>query len=62
MTLELSRQIFEKYSNIKFLKKKISPVGAQFHANGRTDMTKPIVALRNFVYAPKKKQDMGMWT
>jgi hypothetical protein len=52
-TLEVSRQIFEKYSNIKFIKK-ILPVGAQFHAGGRTDMTKSIVALRNFAYAPKK--------
>jgi len=37
MTLEFSRQIFEKYPNIKFLKNKIRPVVAQFHADGRTD-------------------------
>jgi hypothetical protein len=33
---ELSRQIFEKYSNIKF--RKIHPAGNElFHAGGRTD-------------------------
>jgi len=35
---------------------KISPLGAEFfHADGQTDMTKLIVALRNFAKAPKKK-------
>jgi hypothetical protein len=33
---------------------KIRPVGAEvFHADGRTDMTKLIVAFRNFARAPK---------
>ena len=33
---------------------KIRPVGAElFHADGQTDMTKLIVAFRNFVNAPK---------
>jgi len=33
---------------------KIRPVGAElFHADGRTDMTKLIVALRNSADAPK---------
>ena len=33
---------------------KIRPVGAEwFHADGQTDMTKIIVAFRNFVSAPK---------
>jgi hypothetical protein len=33
---------------------KIRPVGAElFHANGRTDMTKIIVAFGDFVKAPK---------
>ena len=32
---------------------KIRPVGAElFHANARTDMTKQIVAFRNFANAP----------
>jgi hypothetical protein len=36
MKLEFSRQIFEKYSNMKF--QKTRPVGAEsFHADGRTD-------------------------
>jgi len=39
---------------------KIRPVGAElFHADGRTDgqtdMTKPIVAFRNFLNVPKMK-------
>ena len=33
---------------------KILPMGAElFHADGQTDMTKLIVAFRNFVKAPK---------
>jgi hypothetical protein len=33
---------------------KIRPVGAEmFHADGRTDMTKFLVAIRNLVKAPK---------
>jgi len=36
---------------------KIRPVGAElFHVDGRTDMAKPIVALRNFANAPKTVQ------
>jgi hypothetical protein len=35
---------------------KICPVGAElFHADGRTDTTKLIVAFRNFAIAPKKE-------
>ena len=35
---------------------KIRPVGAElFHADGRTYMTKLIVAFRNFANAPKKQ-------
>jgi len=49
MTIEISRDIFEKYSNIM----KIRPVGAElFHADGRTDMTRRIVTFRNFAKAP----------
>jgi len=34
---------------------KIRPVGVElFHVDGRTDMTKLIVAFRNFANAPKK--------
>jgi hypothetical protein len=41
-----------KISNFK----KIRPVGAElFHADGRTDMTKPIDAFRNFANAPKHR-------
>jgi hypothetical protein len=52
--LEFSRQIFEKYSNIKF-PIKIRPVEAKlFHADGQTDMTKLIVACRSVANAPKR--------
>jgi hypothetical protein len=35
---------------------KVRPVGAElFHADGRTDMTKLIVALRNTANEPKNK-------
>ena len=36
---------------------KIHPVGAElFHTDGRTEMTKLIVAFRNFANVPKKRQ------
>ena len=58
MKLLFSRQIFEKYANIKFYE--IRPVETKFfHADGRTDrrrdMMKLTVALRNFAKAPKKR-------
>ena len=38
---------------------KIRPVGAElFHADGRTDTTKPTVALRNFANAPMKAKQL----
>ena len=38
---------------------KIRPVGPElFHAERWTDMTKLIVAIRNFANAPKKKQSV----
>ena len=38
---------------------KIRPVGPElFHADAQTDMTKLIVALRNFANATKKKEEM----
>ena len=57
MKLEFSRQIFEKNTKISDFMK-IRPVGAElFHTDGqtdgRTDMTKLIVAFRNFANAPK---------
>ena len=35
---------------------KIRPVGAEFHADGQTDMTKLIVAFRSFASAPKRSK------
>jgi len=55
MKLEFSRQIFEKYSNIKFHENPSS--GSRvFHADRRTDMTKLTVAFRNFANEPKRRQ------
>ena len=62
MKLELSQQSFEKRSNIKFHQNPSHgsrgvPCG---HTNrqkdGRTDMTKLIVAFRNFANAPTNRQ------
>ena len=47
-----SRQIFEKYSNIKFHKNPSS--GRRFLLCGRTDRARLVVAFRNFAIAPKK--------
>jgi hypothetical protein len=51
--LEFSRQIIEKHANIKFIQNTSS--GSQVvlcgETNGSTDMTKAIVALRNFANA-----------
>jgi len=49
--LEISRHIFEKYSNIKFYENPSS--GSRVVPCGRTDMTKLIFAFRNFTNAPK---------
>ena len=51
MKLEFSRQIFEKYSNIKFHENPSS--GSRVIPSGRTDMTKLTVAFCNFANAPE---------
>jgi hypothetical protein len=48
--LEFSRQIFENFTNIKFHGNPTS--GSRVVPCGRTDMTKLIVAFRNFANAP----------
>ena len=55
MKLEFSRQIFEKYSNIKFHENPF--IGSRVVPCGRTDITKLIVAFRNFTNAPKKRSE-----
>jgi len=51
MKLKISRQIFEKCSNIK------SSVGAEvIQADGRTDRTKPKVTFHNFVNTHKNRK------
>jgi len=56
MKLEFSRQIFEKSPNIKFHENSssVSRVVSMW-SDGRTDMTKLIVAFRNFAKAPKNE-------
>ena len=54
MKLEFSRLIFEKSSNIKFHENPLS--GSRAVPCGRTDMTKLMVAFRNFANAPEKKK------
>jgi len=56
--LEFSRQIFEKYSNIKFCENpccgsRVVPCG---QTDRQTDMTKQIVAFRHFANAPNSGQ------
>jgi hypothetical protein len=67
MELEFSRQIFEKYSNIRFhenpsSESRVVPCG---QTDGRTDMTKLIAAFLNFANTPKKEFSYpvlpGLW-
>jgi hypothetical protein len=57
-----SRDFRKKYTQTKNAIK-IRPVGAKlFHANGWTDMTKSIVASRNFANAPQTaNNDFGQF-
>jgi hypothetical protein len=58
MKLEFSRQILEKYSNIKFHGN--TSIGGRtdscWRTYGRTDITKLIVAFRYFANAPKNRE------
>ena len=57
MKLEFSRQIFEKYPDIKFYENPFS--GSRVLTCGRTDMTKLIVAFLNFANAPNRKLEVS---
>ena len=57
MKLEFSRQICEKYASMKFRENHWEPSWS--HLGGRTDMTKLIVAFRNFANAPAAPHDSG---
>jgi len=52
MELEFSGQIFEVYWNVKFHEDPLSE-SRTFHLDGRTDMSKLMVAFRSFGAAPK---------
>jgi len=53
MTLQLSRQILQKYSNIKFHEN--PSIGSWvFHQDRHAEMTEPVVALRTFTNVPKE--------
>ena len=54
MKLEFSEQIFEKKLKYQVLSKSVQWDPSSMQAGGRTDMTKLIVAFRNFADAPKK--------
>jgi len=41
---------------------KIRPMGSEFRADGQRDMTKPIVALRNFAIKTKKRNPAAVCT
>jgi hypothetical protein len=57
MKLEFSWQIIEKLSDIKLMK--ICPLGAElFHADGRTDITVLINAVRNLANRCTKKSSV----
>jgi hypothetical protein len=52
------RNILKKYSNISVMK--VRPVGAElFHVDRQTDVTKLIVAFRNFANVPKKQLEIA---
>jgi hypothetical protein len=57
MKLEFSRQIFEKYWNIKFQENPSSEteVVPWERSYGQTDITELTAAFRNFVNAPNKR-------
>jgi hypothetical protein len=61
MELEFSGQIFEKFSNIKFLENPSS--GSQFVPYRRTDMTKLIISFHNFAKSAWKRHicPPSMW-
>jgi hypothetical protein len=54
MKLERSQQFSETNAQISNFMT-IRPVGTEFHADGRTDMTKLIVCFRNFAKEPKNE-------
>jgi hypothetical protein len=61
MSRKFSRQIFEKYSSVKFHENP-SNGSRFFHADRwETDTTKLIVAFRNFANAPINEQNDGIF-
>jgi hypothetical protein len=54
MKIEFSRQIFEKYTNIRFHENLFSGIRVVpfVRMDGQSDMPKPFVAFRNFAKEP----------
>ena len=63
MKLEFSRQIFKKYSNIKFNENPTSKSRGVpcRRMDGQADMTKVTVAFHNFPRAPKNSTGIWAW-
>ena len=55
MKLEFCGQIFEKYANMNFNENPASE-SSSMRTDGRTDMTKLMVASRNFANAPNNRK------
>jgi hypothetical protein len=59
--LEFLDRFSKKFYVLNFIK--IRPVEVELvHADGQTDMTKLIVAFRNFVNAPKNYLNAAVWS
>jgi hypothetical protein len=62
MKLDFPRQIYEKYSNIKFHENPSSGSWVVICGHRRPDMAKLIVAFRNFAVAPKNNSVLPTFT
>jgi hypothetical protein len=51
MKLEISRQMFEKYTNIRLFEQSIQWEQTYYLEDGQTDVTQPTIAFRNFASA-----------
>ena len=59
--MNFHNRVLEKYSNIK-IRENPSSGSELFYADGRTDVTKLLVAFHNFSNAPKIVQNSALFT